>query len=75
MSLESDIRQIIKDICPTSLEVYPTHLIIDDLGADSLDQIEIVMKLEDEFDIEISNEEAEKLKTVEDIVRLVKEKV
>ncbi|MGC9364272.1 MAG: acyl carrier protein [Fidelibacterota bacterium] len=41
---------------------------IDDLGADSLDTVELIMKMEEEFDIEIPDEEAEKLKTVGDVV-------
>lgn len=41
---------------------------IDDLGADSLDIVELVMAMEEEFDIEIPDEEAEKLKTVKDVV-------
>lgn len=43
----------------------------DDLGADSLDLVEIVMEVEDEFGIEINDEEAEKIETVGDIVRYV----
>ena len=45
---------------------------IDDLGADSLDLVELIMALEDEFDIEIPDEEAEKLKTVGDAVNYAK---
>ena len=41
---------------------------IDDLGADSLDTVELIMKMEEDFDIEIPDEEAEKLKTVGDVV-------
>ena len=48
--------------------------IIDDLGADSLDVVEIIMGLEEEFDIEIPDEEAEKLTTVQKIVEYVDEK-
>ena len=44
---------------------------IDDLGADSLDLFEFVMDLEDEFDLEISNEEVEQIKTVEDAVNYI----
>lgn len=43
----------------------------DDLGADSLDVVELVMELEDEFDIEIGDDEAEKLQTVGDVVKYV----
>ncbi|AXF55421.1 acyl carrier protein [Salicibibacter kimchii] len=43
----------------------------DDLGADSLDVVELVMELEDEFDMEISDEEAEKISTVADVVNYI----
>lgn len=43
----------------------------DDLGADSLDVVELVMELEDEFDLEISDEEAEKIATVSDVVEYI----
>ena len=47
--------------------------IIDDLGADSLDVVDLVMTLEDEFDTEIPDEEIENIKTVGDIVRVIEE--
>lgn len=50
-------------------EINPTSSLTDDLGADSLDVVEIVMALEDEFDVEISDEETAKIKTVDDIVK------
>jgi len=49
-------------------------VLTDDLGADSLDLVELVMAMEQEFDIEISDEDAEKIKTVGDAVNYVKEK-
>jgi acyl carrier protein len=55
-------------------EVTPVASIVDDLGADSLDVVEIVMGLEEEFDIEVSDQDAEKLPTVQDIVNYVEEK-
>lgn len=50
-------------------EINPSSSLTDDLGADSLDVVEIVMALEDEFDVEISDEETAKIKTVDDIVK------
>lgn len=47
----------------------------DDLGADSLDVVELVMELEDEFDMEISDDDAEKIGTVGDAVKYIEEKV
>lgn len=55
--------------------VVPTANFFDDLGADSLDLVEITMALEEEFDIEITDQEAEPVKTVADAARLVDEKV
>ena len=54
-------------------EVTLSASIIDDLGADSLDVVEIIMGLEEEFDVEIPDEEAEKLTTVQKIVDYVDE--
>ncbi len=50
-------------------------LIIDDLGADSLEIVDLAMNLEDEFDLQISDEAIEGVKTVGDIVRLIEESV
>lgn len=60
------------DVSPD--EVTPQASVIDDLGADSLDVVEIVMALEEEFDVEIPDEEAEKLVTVQKIVDYIDEK-
>ena len=49
-------------------EVKPESSFIEDLGADSLDIVELVMALEEEFNIEISDEDAEKIRTVKDVV-------
>lgn len=52
-------------------EVKPEASFKDDLGADSLDVVELVMELEDEFDLEISDEDAEKIITVGDVVEYI----
>ncbi len=52
-------------------EVTPEARFIDDLGADSLDIVELIMDLEDEFDLEIPDEEAEKLSTVGDAIKYI----
>jgi acyl carrier protein len=45
---------------------------VDDLGADSLDQVELIMAMEEEFDVSISDEDAEKIATVQDAINYVK---
>ena len=55
-------------------EVTPEASFIDDLGADSLDTVELIMKLEEEFDIEIPDEEAETLTTVGRVIEYIQSK-
>ncbi len=55
-------------------EVTPTASFVEDLGADSLDQVELIMAFEEEFDIEIPDEDAEKIATVGDAVQYIDEK-
>lgn len=55
-------------------EVKIDSTFVDDLGADSLDIVELVMAFEEEFDIEIPDEEAEKIKTVDDAVKYIEDK-
>jgi acyl carrier protein len=69
----------IKDIIVEQLSVDPEKVkaeasFIDDLGADSLDIVELVMAMEEEFDIEIPDEDAEKLKTVQDVTKYLESK-
>lgn len=54
-------------------EVTPEASFIDDLGADSLDTVELVMALEEEFDLEIPDEDAEKITTVGDAIKYIEE--
>ena len=56
-------------------EVKPETTFVDDLGADSLDIFQIIMGIEEEFDIEIDNDEAEKIVTVQDAVDQIKQAV
>ncbi|MBN1405755.1 MAG: acyl carrier protein [Candidatus Omnitrophica bacterium] len=56
-------------------EVTPEASFIDDLGADSLDTVELVMALEEEFSIEIPDEDAEKMSKVADAIKYIEEKV
>ncbi|MDN5331138.1 MAG: acyl carrier protein [Tepidanaerobacteraceae bacterium] len=56
-------------------EVVPEASFIDDLGADSLDIVELIMAFEEEFDLEIPDEDAEKIKTVQDAVDYIKNRI
>jgi acyl carrier protein len=55
-------------------EVTPSASFVDDLGADSLDQVELVMALEEAFDVEIPDEDAEKIRTVQDAIDYIDKK-
>jgi acyl carrier protein len=73
---EDRVKQIIMDQLGVSAEqVTQDASFIDDLGADSLDTVELVMALEEEFDIEIPDEDAEKLRTVRDALDYLKKHV
>ena len=65
----ADVLNVQKD------EIKPETTLVDDLGADSLDIFQIIMGIEDEFDIEIDNDEAEKIVTVQDAVDQIKKAV
>jgi acyl carrier protein len=63
------VKQIISEqLGVEEAEVTPSASFIDDLGADSLDTVELVMALEENFDIEIPDEDAEKIRTVQDAI-------
>jgi len=69
MSAEEKIKKIICEQLEVKEEdVVPGASFVDDLGADSLDQVELIMALEEEFDISISDDEAEKIITVQDAI-------
>lgn len=69
------INEVISEKLGVNLEeIVPEAHIIDDLGADSLDLVELIMSLEEESDIDISDEEAEKLDTVQSIYDFIKSK-
>ena len=75
MATEDKIKAIIAEqLGVKPEEVTPQASFIDDLGADSLDTVELIMALEEEFNIEIPDEDAEKMTTVGDAVRYIEEK-
>jgi acyl carrier protein len=75
MSVEAKVQGIIAEqLGVDEKEVTELASFIDDLGADSLDTVELVMAFEEEFDIEISDEDAEEITTVADAIRYITEK-
>lgn len=62
---------IVEQLGVDESEVTPEAHFIDDLGADSLDTVELVMALEEEFGVEISDEDAEKIQTVGDVTKFI----
>jgi len=72
-AMEEKIIDIIVDkLGVERSEVTPEAVFIDDLGADSLDLVELIMAMEEEFGFEIADEEAEKLRTVQDVINFAK---
>jgi acyl carrier protein len=79
MAAEKSIEQRVKEIIVEQLGVNADQVtaeakFIEDLGADSLDTVELVMALEEEFSQEIPDEEAEKLQSVGDVIKYIEEK-
>jgi acyl carrier protein len=73
MSIEARVRSIIADQLGISEEeIKPESKFIEDLGADSLDIVELIMAMEEEFQTEIPDEEAEKIRCVGDAIEYVK---
>ena len=69
MSVEEKVKEIIVDqLGVDENQVVKSASFIEDLGADSLDTVELVMALEEEFDVEISDEDAEKISKVQDAI-------
>jgi acyl carrier protein len=72
MSIEERVRKIVcEQLGKSDEEVNNDSSFVDDLGADSLDTVELVMALEEEFDLEIADEEAEQISTVEEAVNYI----
>ena len=66
------IRSLIAEELDVNIDdVTPGASILDDLGADSLDIVELVMALEEEFDVTVEDDEVQKLKTVNDVVQFI----
>ncbi len=75
-----DVFEKVKAVIAEKLDVEPEKIVpearfIEDLGADSLDIVELIMGLEDEFGLEISDEEAEQIRTVGDAVKFIESRM
>jgi acyl carrier protein len=76
MTVTEKVRKMVVDQLGVSeAEVIPEAKFIDDLGADSLDIVELIMALEDEYGIEIPDEDAEKMETVGNAIKYIEERL
>ncbi len=75
-SIEEKVREIIANqLGVEPAEVLPEASFVDDLGADSLDLVELVMAMEEEFGVEVPDEEAEKMRTVQDTINYLRDHI
>ncbi|MER3443707.1 Acyl carrier protein [Calidithermus terrae] len=75
MDILESVKEVIVDKLGVEAEkITPEARFIEDLGADSLDTVELIMGLEDKFGLEISDEEAEKIRTVQDAITFIQSK-
>lgn len=75
MALIDDIKDVVvEQLGVNADEVKEDSKFVEDLGADSLDVVELVMALEEKFDIEIPDDEAEKIQTVKDVINYIESK-
>ena len=76
MNLEERVKNlVISQLGVDASKVTGDSSFIDDLGADSLDTVELVMAFEEEFDMEISDDDAQRMRTVNDVINYLKDKV
>jgi len=75
VSVENKVKEIISDQLEVALDKLTAETTFEDIDADSLDVVELVMALEEEFDLEISDQEIENVKSVGDVVKYIESKV
>jgi acyl carrier protein len=71
VSFEEVKKVVVEQLGVDESEITPEASFVDDLGADSLDLVELIMSLEEQFDVEIPDDEAEKIKTVKDAISYI----
>ena len=75
MSIEEKVKElVVEQLGVSAEEVKPESSFVESLGADSLDLSELIMAMEEEFDIEIDDEDAQKIATVQDAINYIKSK-
>lgn len=75
-TIEERIKTILSDnLGYIESDIHPTDILVDDLGADSLDIVEIIMAVEEEFNIEISEKDAIQVVTVQELIDCVKKRI
>ncbi len=75
MSIEEKVKELVSEQLGVSIdEVKPESSFVESLGADSLDLTELIMAMEEEFDIEIEDDDAQKIVTVQDAINYIKAK-
>lgn len=76
LSTEQHIKEVIAEKLGIPItKITPQKNLVEDFSTDSLDQVELIMAFEDEFDIIIPDEDAEKLKTVNNVIQYIEEKI
>ena len=73
MLIEERVRKVVREQIDVSGDIDDNASFVEDLGLDSLDTVELVMSLEEEFDCEIADEEAEKITTIQQAINYIKE--
>jgi acyl carrier protein len=75
-SVEEKVKKIIvEQLDVAEADVVPGASFVDDLGADSLDQVELIMAMEEEFNVSVPDEDAEKIQTVKDAIDYIKKAI
>ena len=75
VSVDSKVKTIISDQLEVATDKLTMDTTFEDIDADSLDIVELVMALEEEFDLEISDQEIENIKTIGDVIRYIESKI